>query len=215
MSFYPYTDNGGSALAIAGEDYCLLASDTRQSGEDYKIHAGYVPKAFKLTDSCVYAGVGFSADGVALVKRVRQSIEWYRHAHEKTMSTPALAQMIATVLYSKRFFPYYVGTILGGLDENGRGVVYSFDPVGSFEAELHKAVGSGAELIQPFLDNQVNLKFLPEVERTPLPLDVALQIAKDAFTSAAERDTKTGDYLEIFIIDREGVNVERFDLKRD
>jgi 20S proteasome subunit beta 6 len=35
------------------------------------------------------------------------------------MSAPALAQMLSTILYSKRFFPYYVWNILGGLDENG------------------------------------------------------------------------------------------------
>jgi 20S proteasome alpha/beta subunit len=33
--------------------------------------------------------------------------------------------------------------------------VYSFDPVGSFEREPYRAGGSGASLIQPFLDNQV------------------------------------------------------------
>lgn len=37
----------------------------------------------------------------------------------------------------------------------GVGAVYSFDPVGSFEREGYRAGGSGASLIQPFLDNQV------------------------------------------------------------
>ena len=27
--FSPYSDNGGSVVAIAGEDFCVIASDTR------------------------------------------------------------------------------------------------------------------------------------------------------------------------------------------
>ena len=30
--FSPYSDNGGSVVAIAGEDYAIIASDTRLSG---------------------------------------------------------------------------------------------------------------------------------------------------------------------------------------
>ena len=37
----------------------------------------------------------------------------------------------------------------------GRGAVYSFDPVGSYEREEFRAGGSGGALIQPFLDSQV------------------------------------------------------------
>ncbi len=40
-----------------------------------------------------------------------------RHTHNKEMGTKAVAQMTATMLYHKRFFPYYVSNILAGLDE--------------------------------------------------------------------------------------------------
>ena len=30
--FSPYSDNGGSVVAIAGEDFVVIASDTRLSG---------------------------------------------------------------------------------------------------------------------------------------------------------------------------------------
>jgi 20S proteasome alpha/beta subunit len=48
-----------------------------------------------------------------------------------------------------------VHTIIGGLDADGKGAVYSFDPVGSYEREQCRAGGAAASLIMPFLDNQV------------------------------------------------------------
>lgn len=36
------------------------------------------------------------------------------------MTSGAIAAMLSTILYSRRFFPYYVYNIIGGLDEEGR-----------------------------------------------------------------------------------------------
>ena len=35
------------------------------------------------------------------------------------MGLKAIARMIQTMLYAKRFFPYYVYNILGGIEEDG------------------------------------------------------------------------------------------------
>ena len=35
--FSPYSDNGGSVVAIAGEDFVVIASDTRLSGHGYAL----------------------------------------------------------------------------------------------------------------------------------------------------------------------------------
>jgi len=37
----------------------------------------------------------------------------------------------------------------------GKGCVYSFDPVGSYEREVYRAGGSAGAILQPLLDNQV------------------------------------------------------------
>ena len=76
------------------------------------------------------------------------------------MSLGACAQRLSHILYNKRFFPFYVQCILGGLDEEGKGALYSYDPVGSYERESCRSAGSASSLIMPFLDNQVNRKNL-------------------------------------------------------
>jgi 20S proteasome subunit beta 6 len=45
--FNPYSDNGGTILAIAGADFSVIAGDTRQS-EGYSIQTRYAPKVFRL-----------------------------------------------------------------------------------------------------------------------------------------------------------------------
>lgn len=81
--------------------------------------------------------------------------QWYHHAHNRPIGIASAARLTQTMLYGKRFFPYYVYTIIGGLDAEGKGCVYSFDPVGSYERTQCIAGGAAASLIMPFLDNQV------------------------------------------------------------
>ncbi|KAJ3051369.1 Proteasome subunit beta type-1 [Rhizophlyctis rosea] len=212
--FSPYTDNGGTALAVAGEDFCVVAGDTRQS-EGYHINSRYQPKVFQLSNGSVLATGGMYADAVTLVKRLEQRLEWYYHQHEKKMSVDALAQMLSVILYHKRFFPYYVWNTLGGIDGNGKGCVFSYDPVGNYEKHHWNCTGSAGHLIQPFLDNQIGFKHMQGIQRRFLTPEEVVRIVKDSFTSATERDIYTGDYVEIFIVTAGGIDVQRVPLKRD
>ncbi|KAJ8487260.1 hypothetical protein ONZ51_g4283 [Trametes cubensis] len=199
--FNPYTDNGGTILAIAGADFTVIAGDTRQS-EGYSIQTRYAPKVFRLTDRAVLAVNGFAADGNMFVKK------WYRHAHAKDMPLRAIARLIQTMLYAQRFFPYYVYNILGGIEEDGTGAVYSFDPVGSYEREACRAAGAAQSLVQPFLDNQIYFKNQTaapgQSHPTHLPLPDVLAIVIDSFTSATERHIEVGDGLEIYVVVAKG-----------
>ena len=72
--------------------------------------------------------------------------------HGFDLSTPSIAQMLSNTLYQKRFFPYYTFNICAGLDKDGKGCVYGYDAVGSFERGTYITEGSGVSLIQPLLD---------------------------------------------------------------
>ena len=46
-------------------------------------------------------------------------LQMYEHEHHKKMSCKAVAAMLSTILYYRRFFPYYTYNILAGLDDEG------------------------------------------------------------------------------------------------
>ena len=228
-----YTDNGGSTLGITGNDFAILAGDTR-STSGYSINSRYAPKVFRIGgDDETGAGahiilsvVGFSADGQALKERLDAIVKMYRYQHGKQMSIKACAQRLSTILYQKRFFPYYVHAILGGLDEEGKGALYSYDPVGSYEREQCRAAGAAASLIMPFLDNQVNFKnqynpgsgeghALEARQAEPLSRHEVEQLVRDAFTSAVERHIEVGDGLQMLVITKDGIEEIYDPLKKD
>uniref|UniRef100_A0A673UP45 Proteasome subunit beta n=1 Tax=Suricata suricatta TaxID=37032 RepID=A0A673UP45_SURSU len=204
----------GTVLAIAGEDFSIVASDTRLS-EGFSIHTRDSPKCYRLTDKTVIGCSGFHGDCLTLTKIIEARLKMYKHSNNKTMTTGAIAAMLSTILYSRRFFPYYVYNIIGGLDEEGKGAVYSFDPVGSYQRDSFKAGGSASAMLQPLLDNQVGFKNMQNVEHVPLSLDRAMRLVKDVFISAAERDVYTGDALRICIVTKEGVREETVPLRKD
>ena len=118
----PYSDNGGSTVAVAGEDFVIVASDTRLTNGGYGILSRNISKMFQLTDESVLAACGCWADVLTLTKLLNARIQVYKYTHNRTMKTPSISQMLANTLYSKRFFPYSVRNILAGLDEEGNNI---------------------------------------------------------------------------------------------
>ena len=49
--------NGGTSLAIAGDDFSVIASDTRLS-QGYSIHTRDSPKTYRLSEDTVLACTG-------------------------------------------------------------------------------------------------------------------------------------------------------------
>ncbi|CAM8936703.1 unnamed protein product [Rhodiola kirilowii] len=214
----PYDNNGGTCVAIAGADYCVIASDTRMS-TGYSILTRDYSKIYKLADKCYMASSGFQGDVKALQKHLNARHLIYQHQHGKQMSCPAMGQLLSNTLYYKRFFPYYSFNILGGLDNEGKGCVFTYDAVGSYERVGYSAQGSGSTLITPFLDNKLKSPsplLLPAVDAvTPLSEAEAVDLVKTVFQGATERDIATGDRLEIVVLRAGGVTQESMKLRED
>jgi len=209
----PYADNGGTSLSVAGKDYAVLVADTRLS-TGYRIHTRDCTKCTQLTKKCVISSCGMKSDAITLHKMLKVRIVMYEHQHRREPSVTAIAQMLSTVLYHKRFFPYYTFNILAGVDDAGEGAVYHYDAIGSFERVPYTTSGSGSSLVMSVLDCK-----LLDQNKTVAPVQPdktgMIDLCKDALSSVGERDIFTGDFGEVFLIDASGITVEKFELRLD
>lgn len=192
----------------------VIGGDTRLS-TGFTIYTRNQNKLFRLSDTTVLGCSGCWCDTLTLTRVLTARLQMYLHEHQKPMSTPATAQMLSTMLYYKRFFPYYIANVLAGLDTEGKGCVYSYDPIGHCERSSYRAGGSAGALLQPLLDNQIGLKNMQNIKYTPVSLERAISVLKDVFISAAERDIYTGDSIVINIITKDGIKEEMFELRKD
>lgn len=212
----PYADNGGTVAAIAGKDFVIFGGDTRLNG-DFCIHTrDDRSKLFQLTDRTFLASTGMQADRLQLQQMLKYRIQWYQHNNGgKVPSTKAIAQLTSTMLYQRRFFPYYTFNMILGLDEKGAGVCYGYDPVGSTEPSRYGASGSASGFVEPLMDCLLTRQHMTGQAPPELSAADALEMLRNAFTGAAERDIFTGDAVCFNIITAGGVRTELFDLRKD
>ena len=67
-----------------------------------------------MSGDSVLGSTGCWCDVLTFSRLLEARMKIYSNTHGKVMRTGAAAQMIATMLYGKRFFPYYISNILVG-----------------------------------------------------------------------------------------------------
>ncbi len=212
--FNPYVDNGGTTVAIAGTNFCVLAGDTRVS-QGYTILSRNTSKITRLTKTAAITSSGMRSDIAKLHKLLSIRVKDYVYKLHKEPSLDALAHLLSAELYSHRTFPYYSFNLLCGLDKNGVGQVYGYDAIGSFDRLTYGASGSGSQLVIPVLDNQLKGHNHVDDEQPCESLDKAKNLLLDVMNSCAERDIYTGDQVEMLIITKDGAVSEYNPLRAD
>lgn len=179
----------------------LIAKDAVVLGAERKSTMGYLvasKDAKKITQVDVRIGMtiaGMVGDAQALEKVIKAELKLYKLQEEKPATVMAASNLMATIMYSRRFYPYIVQLIIGGYDTEPR--LYSFDPSGSLQEEnKYFSTGSGSPMALGVLED----KF-----KEDMAIEDAKKVVARAIKAAIQRDIASGGSgIDIVVIDRKG-----------
>ncbi len=188
--------HGTTTVALKFKDGVILAADKRASA-GYMVATPRAKKLHKISKRTAMSIAGMVSDAQYLIKLLRAEINLFELNRGREMPTKMIGNLMATIMYGqyRSFFPFFVGPILAGVDEEG-GHIFSFDPSGSITSDPFVSTGSGS----PFALGVLEAMYEPDME-----LENAKKVAALALSSAIKKDIATGDGMDMFVITKDGI----------
>ncbi len=193
---------GATALGLKARDGVVLATDRRLSYGGF-VMSRNAKKIFVIEDRVGVAIAGLYGDVSGLARVLEAEVKYYESTSGVRLTVKGVAKRLSTILYSYKFFPFYVEAIVGGFDD-GEPRIYVLDSLGSITEEDYAALGSGATMA---------LGVLEALYKPDMSLEEAEELAVKAMKSAIERDAMSGDGIDIVVVSRSGVRERRITLK--
>ena len=191
---------GTTTVGIVCKDGIVLAADKRAT-------AGFVvnkhtQKIHKITDSMAVTMAGLVSDAQLLVKLIRAEIKLKDLQTLRTSSVKETANLLAGMLYSNlrrpSMVPGIVAFLLAGSDKEGNHL-YDLGIDGSI-TEIEDYVSDGSGSIFAIGALEANFK-------KGLSTEEGVKLAVKAITVALQRDTATGNGIDVWILDEKGIKV--------
>lgn len=185
---------GTTTVGVVAKDAVILGAE-RKSTMGYLVASKDAMKITRVDDRIGMTIAGMVGDAQALEKIIKAELKLYMLQEEKPASVKAAANLMASILYSRRFYPYIVQLLVGGYDTAPR--LYSFDPSGSIQEEnKYFSTGSGSPMALGVLED----KF-----RDDMPLEEAMTMVVRAIYAATQRDIASGGSgIDIAVMDKKG-----------
>lgn len=182
---------GATAVGISFDSGVVLASEKRVSYGNFVVNKS-TKKTFQVTDHVGAACAGMIADMQILVRQVG-ALAKIRKLETRRMVPPnSIAKMMSVIMFERRFFPLLTQVIVGGIDLNSQ--IYTLDPLGSVLPDEYAAVGSGAEMALGVMDSEYKAKMSEQSAKA---------LAIKAIKSSVQRDSASGDGIDLLVVRRD------------
>jgi 20S proteasome subunit beta 3 len=118
-------------VAMCGKDCVAIASDMRL-GISSQTVACNMHKCFQMHDRLFVGLAGLASDMQTLKAKFDFRLKMYELREERKIAPKTFANLVSTILYEKRFGPYFVEPVVAGLDEKtGQPFVCAMDLIGA------------------------------------------------------------------------------------
>ncbi len=196
---------GTTTIGLVCDKGVVLAAETRAT-MGYFIASKDAKKVYQIDDLVAMTTAGSVGDAQRLVKWTQVESKLYKMRREEPMTVKGTVSLLANILNSSRYYPYFVQLLVGGVDKNGPGI-YSLDALGGIiEEKKAVATGSGSTIAYGVLEDRY-------IEH--MPIEDGVELAVRALHNAMKRDSASGDGIEVVKIAPEGyTRVEDPEIKK-
>jgi proteasome beta subunit len=192
---------GTTTIGLLGIDGVVLASEKRAT-MGYLIANKDVEKILEIQKHLAMTTAGSVADAQMLARVLKVETALYQIERERIMNVDAAVTLLANILHSYKFYPYYVQLLVGGYDTQPR--LFSLDAIGSVLPEKFVSTGSGSPIAYGVLEDKYK-----EEKTTQENVPIAVRALK----SAMERDAMSGNGIDVVTITKDK-GFERLDASK-
>ena len=187
---------GTTTIGMVCKDGVVMATEMRATMGSLIAHKT-TQKLFKIDDNIGLTVAGVVGDAQTLARYITAEVELYKLKRGQPMTVKSAATLTSNILAGSRFYPYWVGLILGGIDREG-GHVYALDMVGGAIPDDYVTTGSGSPFVYGVLEDHYE---------KGLSVSDGMDLAIRALHAAMKRDSASGDGYSIAAITKEGFTV--------
>ena len=187
---------GATAVGISYGNGVILASEKRVSYGNFVVNKN-TKKTFSVTNQVGAACAGMVADMQVLVRQVGALAKIRKLETRRNVAPNSIAKLMSVIMFERRFFPLLTQVIVGGIEIKPE--IYTLDPLGSVLPDEYASVGTGAEMALGILDAEYKPNMSEEKAR---------ELAVKAIKSSIQRDSSSGDGIDLLAITTKGAREE-------
>ncbi len=188
-----YVMTGTTTMGLVCKDGIVLGTDTRATLGTFVAHKK-AKKVYAIDDHVAMTIAGGVADAQTVVELLRANSKLYKYEKGLPIPISAVARLAANVLFSSRYFPFILQSIIGGMDDQG-GHIFALDPLGSVTEEKYVSTGSGSPVAYGVLEPGY---------KEGMSVKDAIPLVVRAVSSAMKRDSASGDSFDVAVISKDG-----------
>jgi proteasome beta subunit len=190
-----------SIVGIVCKEGIVMAADRRATAGTI-VMSKNTKKVVKINDYIVVSGTGVASD-IDFTQKVFGAE--LRLKELKTKSRPSVneaANLLGIMIYrnirSPSMIPSIVGTLLAGVDEDGKTSLFTIEPAGGvYKVEDYDAnFSSGMPYILGLLERQY---------KKDISVKEGVELAKECIKASTQRDVGSGNGIDIFTVTKDGV----------
>jgi proteasome beta subunit len=178
---------GTTTVGVLCDGGVVLASESRATMGSF-IASNQAKKIYQIDDLVGMTTAGAVGDAQSLVRMVQVEARLYKMQRGEKMTVKAVTSMLANILSSRRYYPFMVQLVMGGVDRYGPRI-YSLDALGGqIEERRIVSTGSGSPIAYGVLE---------AMYKPGISIEDGTVLAARAIHNAMKRDSASGDKIEL------------------